>query len=177
MTGMGECPKHILKQRDEGSTLIALDISSEMIRRAYINKAKYPKINIKILKENVFSHSIPNERADLVASGFGLKTCNTTQLLSLAQEINRILNPGGKCSFLDVSVPQNSSIRPFYLFYLKKIIPIIGKLFLGNPETYKMLGIYTDEFQKFNFEVENLDYFFGCTTGIKGRNKKKQSFS
>lgn len=64
------------------------------------------------------------------------------------------------------------------MFYLKRVIPLIGKLFLGNPENYKMLGIYTQKyknskklyhiFKEANFEIEYIEYFFGCATGIKG---------
>ncbi|MBQ0788776.1 MAG: hypothetical protein KBT69_14855 [Oceanihabitans sp.] len=68
------------------------------------------------------------------------------------------------------------------MFYLKKIIPLLGKVFLGSPETYKMLGIYTEAFGNsknahhiFNrpeFEVEYIEYFYGCASGIKGRKIK-----
>ena len=79
---------------------------------------------------------------------------------------------------IDVSVPKNRILRVFYVCYLKYIIPILGKLFLGNVETYKVLGIYTNEFENSknverifknqNFEVEYVEYFYGCASGIKG---------
>lgn len=182
MTGMGECWKHILKDSDKNSKLIAMDFSTEMINRAEKNKSKFKKFKIEILKENVFDNSIPNESADYVISGFGLKTFNDDQLGKLSNEIYRILKPNGKFSLIDVSVPKSKIINPFYMFYLKNIIPILGKVFLGSPETYKMLGVYTEEFGNskntfriFNsheFEVEYVEYFFGCASGIKGRKIK-----
>ena len=64
------------------------------------------------------------------------------------------------------------------MFYLKNIIPILGKVFLGSPETYKMLDVYTEEFENSKnvyrifkdseFEVEYVEYFYGCAGGIKG---------
>lgn len=178
MTGMGECWKHILKKSDKNSKLIGLDFSTEMINRAEKNKGKFKKSKIEILKENVFKNSIENETADFVISGFGLKTFNDEQLEKLATEIDRILKPNGEFSLIDVSVPNSKLLKPFYMFYLKKIIPILGKIFLGSPETYKMLGVYTEEFgnsknvyQIFNrpeFKVEYVEYFYGCATGIKG---------
>jgi ubiquinone/menaquinone biosynthesis C-methylase UbiE len=70
-----------------------------------------------------------------VISGFGLKTFNDKQLVQLANEIDRILKPNGKFSLIDVSVPKIRILKPFYMFYLKNIIPILGKVFLGSPET------------------------------------------
>ncbi len=182
MTGMGECWKHILKKSDNDLKLIGLDFSTEMINRAEKNKLKFKNDNIEILKENVFNNSIANATADFVISGFGLKTFNDEQLEKLANEINRILKPKGKFSLIEVSVPKNKILKSFYMFYLKSIVPVFGKLFLGSPETYKMLGIYTEEFgnsksvyQIFNrleFEVEYVEYFYGCASGIKGRKVK-----
>lgn len=181
MTGMGECWKHILKNSDSNSQLIGLDFSSGMINRAERRKRKFSDSNITLLKENVFNNSIESGSADYVISGFGLKTFNDEQLVQLADEIDRILKPSGKFSLIDVSVPKIRILKPFYMFYLKNIIPILGKVFLGNPETYKMLGIYTQEFgnsknvfdifKKANFEVEYIEYFFGCASGIKGVKK------
>ena len=182
MTGMGECWKHIFKKSDNNSKLIGLDFSTEMINRAEKNKGKFEKSKIEILKENVFENSIANETADFVISGFGLKTFNDEQLGKLANEIERILKPNGKFSLIDVSVPKSKFLKPFYMFYLKNIIPILGKIFLGSQETYRILGIYTEEFgnsknvyQIFNkpeFEVEYVEYFYGCASGIKGRKIK-----
>lgn len=182
MTGMGECWKHILKKSDKNSKLIGLDFSTEMINRAEKNKTKFKKSTIEVLKENVFQNSIENQTADYVISGFGLKTFNDEQLGELSNEINRILKPNGKFSLIDVSVPKSKILKPFYMFYLKNVIPILGKVFLGSPETYKMLGVYTEEFGNsknthriFNrpeFDVEYVEYFFGCASGIKGRKIK-----
>ncbi|MBC9795559.1 class I SAM-dependent methyltransferase [Sinomicrobium weinanense] len=179
MCGMGECWKHILKSSDEGSKLIGVDFSTEMVRRAEQNKTKFNNSAITIFKENVFGNSIEDQVADFVISGFGLKTFDNKQLKNLAGEIDRILKPDGRFSLIDVSVPKNRLLQWFYMFYLKNIIPVLGKLFLGNPETYKMLGIYTQEFgnsenvyrifAQSGFEVEYVEYFYGCASGIKGR--------
>lgn len=182
MTGMGECWKHILRNSDKNSKLIGLDFSTEMINRAEKNKSKFKNHSVEILKENVFDNSIANETADYVISGFGLKTFNDEQLEELANEINRILKPNGKFSLIDISVPKSKILKPFYMFYLKNVIPILGKVFLGSPDTYKMLGVYTEEFgnsknthrifKRPGFEIEYVEYFYGCASGIKGRKIK-----
>lgn len=145
-------------------------------------KTKYKNSTIEILKENVFDNSIESETADYVISGFGLKTFNDQQLKKLAKEIYRTLKPGGKFSLVDVSVPQNKVLKSLYMGYLNTMIPVLGKIFLGSPETYKMLGIYTEAFGNSEnvyrifdvpeFEVEYIRYFYGCATGIKGRKIK-----
>ncbi len=178
MAGMGECWKFILKNSDKTSKLIGLDFSTEMIERAKKNKEKFKGYTIEILQENIFNNSIENESVDYVVSGFGLKTFNDHQLEKLAEEIERILKPSGRFSLVDVSIPKIKILKCFYIFYLKNIIPLIGKIFLENPEVYQMLGVYTQEFKnsrhvekifrKKNFYVDYIEYFYGCASGIKG---------
>lgn len=183
MSGMGECWKHIQTLAPKESELIALDFSSEMMKQAKRKVDKYNFAKITLLKEDVFNNSIQSGIADCVVSGFGLKTFSPTQLKNLAEEIQRILKPNGQFSLIDISVPKGFVFRSLYLFYLKRVIPILGWMFLGNPSTYKMLGVYTEKFQnakmvkkifeEFNFEVEYVSYFFGCASGIKGKKVTK----
>ncbi len=178
MTGMGECWKPILNSIGENGQLIGLDFSSGMLKRANRRKQKYPKHNISLLKEDVFDNSILKNSVDNVISGFGLKTFSNIQIEQLAGEIKRILKKDGSFSFVEVSVPNNKLLNLFYLIYLKYFIPVLGFLFLGNPQTYKMLGVYTSKyknsmkakeiFELNGFEVQYINYFYGCATGIKG---------
>ena len=65
------------------------------------------------------------------------------------------------------------------MFYLENIIPMIGRLFMGNPENYRMLNVYTEAFENCQstataFRAAGLEtsvriFFFGCATGLVGR--------
>jgi ubiquinone/menaquinone biosynthesis C-methylase UbiE len=62
--------------------------------------------------------------------------------------------------------------------YLKHIIPIIGWVLLGNPENYRMLGVYTEQFgdcrsmrnalARNGLRATYHEYFFGCASGVSG---------
>jgi len=100
------------------------------------------------------------------------------QLKRLAAEFWRILKPGGQIALVEVSKPKQVFLRFFYLFYLKYVIPVLGKICLGNPETYRMLGVYTVRFEnckhtktileQVGFEVGYQSYFGGCASGLLG---------
>jgi ubiquinone/menaquinone biosynthesis C-methylase UbiE len=108
-----------------------------------------------------------------------LKTFDKEQLRILANEVKRILKPGGKFSFVEVSKPENKILSTPYGFYLGKIIPVPGRYLLGNSVEYKMLWHYTIKFgnAKITSEIfkevglRNLkhnSYFIGCSTGFSG---------
>ncbi|NEM97230.1 class I SAM-dependent methyltransferase [Pontibacter burrus] len=176
MTGMGEVWASF-DNRFKGAEIIALDISPVMLAKAEKRLHKY-ELTITVDQVDVLANSIPDNSADFIVSSFGLKTFNKVQLGMLADEVARILRPDGVFSFVEISVPQNV-LKPFYMFYLKHAIPVIGKLFQGNAENYRMLGKYTAKFKdcrlfhdllsERGLDVKYNSYFYGCATGVSGR--------
>ena len=96
-------------------------------------------------------------------------------------EIHRILKPGGRFSLLEISTAEGWFLAPLYRWYLRSIIPLLGKLCLGDIECYRMLGVYTDEFVSSErvaaiFVEAGLDvrihrHFYGCATSLVGTKK------
>jgi ubiquinone/menaquinone biosynthesis C-methylase UbiE len=67
-------------------------------------------------------------------------------LRRFASLIKRLLRPDGRAVFVEIHVPQNRLLQPFYLFYIRWVIPFIGSLCLGNPDCYRHLAIYTEDY-------------------------------
>lgn len=177
MSGMGESWVEIQKRIGAKGQLIALDISDEMNRRAKENLKRLKLKNIDIRKSNALQNDIPSMSSDFIVSTFGIKTFSPKQQKILAKEINRILKPGGAFAFIEISEPNTIVLKWPFMFYIKMIIPIIGR-FLGNPEGYQMLGKYCEEFKSLRIfhgylKEEGLNstfkrYLFGCATGVYG---------
>lgn len=178
LSGLGE-NWTFLNQNFPNSNYYALDFSEEMIRQSKRKAQKVFNGNLNLLCEDILQNKLESNYFDVISCAYGLKTFDENQIEILAKEIHRILKPNGKFSFVEVSKPENKLLRYLYQLYLGKIIPILGKLFLGNPNDYKMLWIYTQQFEnsekvkkifeKYNVEVKTENYFFGCATGISGR--------
>ncbi|MDX1435607.1 MAG: class I SAM-dependent methyltransferase [Anaerolineales bacterium] len=179
MSGMGETWPIIIGKIGERGTIAAVDISPVMVEKSRHSSTFTTHQRIRILEEDVLNNSIESDSADFIISTFGLKTFSGPQLNQLAGEIRRILRPGGNFSLLEISVPPRRLLQSPYLFYLNNLIPLIGRVFLGNPDNYRMLGVYTQRFgdcgamqkalQSQGLKVEYQRYFFGCATGVVGR--------
>lgn len=175
MSGMGEMWPSIIARSDNSRQLQAIEFSSQMCKHA---RGKYSNLDIRLLEMDVLENQVPDASVDVITSGFGLKTFSDDQKDLLAKQIARILKPGGQISLIEISVPDFAPLRLLYMFYLKFVIPLIGQLFLGNPDNYRMLGVYTEAFQDCTKMTECLNaaglavcqkqYFFGCATGIVG---------
>lgn len=178
LTGMGET-WHATQQQFPNANLTALDFSDGMLQYAkQKSKAKFNNA-VTILQQDILSNELPSNYFDYVTCAFGLKTFDTAQLKILAQETQRILKAGGEFTFIEISKPENRLLSLVYEFYLGRIIPILGRLLLGNPDTYKMLWRYTQAFgsakdaakifQNVGLETNFKSYFYGCATGFYGR--------
>ena len=174
MSGMNELCRSLSHHSSSGLHVTAVDISPEMAHRA---RKDWP-FHVETKVEDVLAWNFESGSADAVISSFGLKTFDPNQQLQLARIVASLLRPGGHFSLVEVSVPPARILRWFYMFYLNRIIPWIGRLFLGNPLNYQMLGLYTQDFgscrhfaeclQQQGLQVRTVSYFFGCATCVCG---------
>ena len=177
MSGMGELTKLIAKRADPQVSIQGYDISPEMCKRARIKGAK-SGIDSLTREANVLEFPFTERSADAVVSCFGLKTFSIDQQKILAAQVMRILKPGGRFAFLEISLPSAKLLRRPFNFYLCHIIPLVGQMFMGNPDNYRLLGVYTNEFENCDaaaeifrnagLETESRSFFFGCATGLFG---------
>lgn len=180
MTGMGET-WHPVKKHYPNCNFTALDFSEGMLEHARKKNTEKFQNQVQVTNQNALNCNYPDQHFDVILSAFGLKTFNEKQLSQLADETKRLLKPGGTFSFIEVSQPKNKLLRGLYKLHLKYIVPICGRILLGNPKEYKMLWKYTEayknaELTKKIFEDSGLvvkyeTYFNGCATGISGRKK------
>ena len=107
-----------------------------------------------------------------------LKTFDTNQQTVLANQIARILKPGGSFSLIEASDPKGWILRPLYRFYLDGLLPQIERLFLKGAHDFSMIGTYTRNFESRTHMAEALrnagltvslkKHVFGCATSVAG---------
>lgn len=178
MTGMGECWSFIRRQLNGAGRVIAIDLSTEMIRRAIRNRLRFGDLAIDVRQGDALNSELELASIDCVVACFGLKTFSPPQLAALAAEVWRVLKPGGRFSFVEISMPSRWLLRVPYLLYLRYVIPLLGRLFLGNPDNYRLLAVYTERFgngsaavrslERLGFDVKVEALFFGCARRISG---------
>jgi demethylmenaquinone methyltransferase/2-methoxy-6-polyprenyl-1,4-benzoquinol methylase len=174
MSGMNELCRSIAPHAAPTLRVTAIDNSPQMIRRA---RKDWP-FSVKSHLQDVLTWESEPGCADVIICSFGLKTFDRNQQEHLAQRVTHLLRPGGMFSFVEISLPPARLLRWPYLFYLNHVIPWVGRLCLGNPANYRMLGVYTQAFgtcrdfaeclHRHGMEVTEVSYFFGCATGVRG---------
>jgi len=86
----------------------------------------------------------PDNVFDAVTSGFGVR--NFIDRERAFREQLRVVKPGGRVICLEISKPPKNLLRPFFLFFFNKIVPLVGGLISGQRDAYTYLPQSVNEF-------------------------------
>ncbi len=177
MSGMGEVWGALARVLDQRGSVIAVDFSAGMMQGARKHQHDFQH-NTHLIEADLLDTSQTWQAADAVVSCFGLKTFSKSQQAQFAKQVNLFIKPGGCFAMLEISVPDFPPLRLLYMFYLKRVIPLAGRLLLGDPDHYRLLGLYTERFGNARhfyeclaaqgFEIKYTRYFWGCASGVVG---------
>jgi demethylmenaquinone methyltransferase/2-methoxy-6-polyprenyl-1,4-benzoquinol methylase len=136
-TGTGDLAFEISRRHKE-TFVIGVDFVQNMLKVAK-RKAKRQKSGrrVQFTTGDAMSLPFPDDTFDIVTIAFGFR--NIPQRIEALQEISRVIKPGGKLLILELTFPSNLGLKKFFLWYLNKVIPLIGGLISGNRKAYSYL--------------------------------------
>lgn len=119
--------------KKDGVRVVAGDFSEGMLAEG---RRRHPEI------EFVFADAtrLPFADAtfDAVTISFGLR--NVVDVDAALREMLRVTKPGGKLVICEFSKVQSRVVRPFYNFYLLRLLPAFSRLASKTPEAYAYLS-------------------------------------
>jgi len=132
--GTGDLGKLYLDSVGANQKILCVDPNKGMIEKGKSKLKKYK--NIKWIIASAENLPIPDNYCDYYTISFGLR--NAKNLNKALSEAYRILKPGGRYLCLEFSKIENSNLETFYKNY-SKLIPLIGKIVVGEKEPYEYL--------------------------------------
>ena len=136
-TGTGDLA--IALNETGASKIVGLDISEGMLAVGR-KKIAEKKLSEKIEMVQGDSEALPfeNDSFDAITVAFGVR--NFENLEVGLEEIFRVLRPGGIFVVLETSVPTKFPFKQGYNFYIRNLLPLIGKLFSKDRDAYSYLS-------------------------------------
>jgi len=110
--------------------VVGVDFTEEMLRVA----AARGHSKISWIRADALRLPFASNSFDVVSVGYGLR--NLADIELGLSEILRVLRPGGKFVSLDFGKPESPTIRALYFGYLRIVLPVLGGLFCGDPDTH-----------------------------------------
>jgi demethylmenaquinone methyltransferase/2-methoxy-6-polyprenyl-1,4-benzoquinol methylase len=115
-----------------GLRAVGVDMAAEMLARAHTSAP--------LVRADALQLPIADASVDGAISGFALR--NVVDIGACFGEAARVIRPGGRAVFLEVSEPPSPLVRRAHALYFRRIVPMIGGL-LSDRRAYQYLPAST----------------------------------
>jgi demethylmenaquinone methyltransferase/2-methoxy-6-polyprenyl-1,4-benzoquinol methylase len=133
-----------LKFARNGARVTGVDFTKEMLQvaRARCGRESHSRRDsnseqgspLQWIHADALCLPFPDNSFDVVSVGYGLR--NLADIERGLREVWRVLRPGGKFLSLDFGKPERPLLRWMYFAYLRTVLPVLGRLFCGDPDTH-----------------------------------------
>ena len=135
-TGSGDIALALRRRLPASSVVTGMDFCEEMLEEAR-RKADSRGATVDFRSGDCLRLPLDDQSVDACTIGFGLR--NLEDRDAGLREMLRVLRPGGTLLILEFSQPYRL-LRPFYYFYLGKILPVVAAWITGDRKAYQYLG-------------------------------------
>ena len=117
----------------EGVRVVASDFSEGMLAEG---RKRHP--GLEFVFADATNLPFKANEFDATTISFGLR--NVVDVDKALSEMFRVTKPGGRVVVCEFSRVQSKTLRPFYEFYLRRLLPIFSRLAGQTPEAYDYLA-------------------------------------
>lgn len=115
-----------------GLRAVGVDMAAGMLARAHTAAP--------LVRADALQLPLSNASVDGAVSGFALR--NVVGIGACFREAARVIRPGGRAVFLEVSEPPDPIVRWAHALYFRRIVPMVGGL-LSDRSAYRYLPAST----------------------------------
>ena len=139
-SGTGDIALELARTRRD-LRVTGLDFSPAMLKEA--ERRRRGRKNVRFLQGNALALPFRDGVFDAAVISFGLR--NTADYGRTLREMIRVVKADGSVACLDSFVPGVRLVRPFYRFYFRNVMPLIGGG-LKHRKEYRWLYLSTQSF-------------------------------
>ncbi|MCG0277840.1 MAG: demethylmenaquinone methyltransferase [Thermanaeromonas sp.] len=118
--------------------VVGLDFCQEMLEVAKVNLARSPYGRIiELVQGNAVALPFEDNTFDCATIAFALR--NVPDIEKTLWEMQRVVKPGGRVISLELAKPSGFLFKQLYYLYFNYLVPLIGRLAVGDKDPYSYL--------------------------------------
>ncbi|SMB98122.1 demethylmenaquinone methyltransferase / 2-methoxy-6-polyprenyl-1,4-benzoquinol methylase [Thermanaeromonas toyohensis ToBE] len=118
--------------------VVGLDFCPEMLEVAKVNLARSPYGRIiELVEGNAVALPFEDNTFDCATIAFALR--NVPDIEKTLREMQRVVRPGGRVISLELAKPSGRFFKQLYYLYFNYLVPLIGRLAVGDKDPYSYL--------------------------------------
>jgi demethylmenaquinone methyltransferase / 2-methoxy-6-polyprenyl-1,4-benzoquinol methylase len=144
-TGTGDLAIAARRARPPAARVVGVDFASAML---HVGGEKLRRAGladrIALVRGDAMRIPAGDSTVDAVTVAFGIR--NVQDVAAACAEIHRVLRPGGRLAILEFAVPTTPGVSGVYLWYLRHVLPRIGRMISRHDAAYGYLPASIDAF-------------------------------
>jgi demethylmenaquinone methyltransferase/2-methoxy-6-polyprenyl-1,4-benzoquinol methylase len=145
-TGTGDLAIAMARKRP-GLKVTGVDFVKAMIDMAAVKTARAGLASqIEYITGDAMRLPFADNMFDAATVAFGFR--NIPDRIGALREMARVVKPGGKILVLEMTLPRGTRTCRFFKWYLKNVVPRVGRLISGNGNAYNYLSESIENFLK-----------------------------
>jgi demethylmenaquinone methyltransferase/2-methoxy-6-polyprenyl-1,4-benzoquinol methylase len=137
-TGTADVAITAARARTGAAEVLGVDFAPAMLARG-LEKVRRQGLQsrVRLVRGDAMALPVASASVDAVTMAFGIR--NVHQPDAACAELFRVVRPGGRIAILEFGLPVVPAIRPAYRWYLRHVLPRIGRAVSGHAAAYSYL--------------------------------------
>jgi demethylmenaquinone methyltransferase/2-methoxy-6-polyprenyl-1,4-benzoquinol methylase len=144
-TGTGDLAIAAVHRTPGAKRVVGVDFAGAMLRVG-LDKLRRAGLDGRVVLVRGDATQLPaaGGSIDAVTIAFGIR--NVEDIAAGCRETHRVLKAGGRLAILEFAVPTTPGFRGLYLWYLRRVLPTVGRAVSRHPGAYGYLPASIDAF-------------------------------
>jgi demethylmenaquinone methyltransferase/2-methoxy-6-polyprenyl-1,4-benzoquinol methylase len=137
-TGTADLAIAARSARPPAARVVGIDFAAAMLEVGR-RKLGARRLNgaVSLVRGDALRIPLADRSVQAVTLAFGIRNVENTE--AACAEIHRVLAAGGRFAILEFAVPATAVVRSLYLWYFRRVLPLIGRLVSRHTVAYEYL--------------------------------------